>query len=59
MRKEETRTIELNHEQAKQLRRAISLAFRQFDCVEEDDEYECEESEDEDEEDDAEDDEYI
>lgn len=39
MRNEETRTIELNHEQAKQLRRAISLAFRQFDCVEEEERF--------------------
>jgi len=39
MRNEETRTIELNHEQAKQLRRAISLAFKQFDCVEEEERF--------------------
>lgn len=39
MRNEETRTIELNHEQAKQLRRAISLAFRQFDCIEEEERF--------------------
>lgn len=39
MRNEETRTIELNHEQAKQLRRAISLTFKQFDCVEEEERF--------------------